>query len=179
MDILFPPPQFASKPPESIALIRDVLMAILEDDDSYATWSSTSNAYYDRMAKCIEKDDAQLADDIKSMAAAIRARYRTNIQHELYTHQVPMHRTLDPSVETALEDACCVCLQNLNSYKKVVRLRSRDPEQACGHFLHQDCMARLIPGAQTGSVSCPMCRANLGYTPVLRWYDMERATPEF
>ena len=177
MDILIPS-RFA-KPSELTALIRAVLTSILEDDDSYATWSSASNSYYDRVAKRIEADDPDLAADIKSIASVIRARYRTHIQHDLNVHEVPINRIIEPAVEAALDDACCVCLQPLKSFKKVVRLRSRDPQQICGHFLHEDCMARLRPGAHSGTVSCPMCRANLGRAPVLTWHDMERAIPKF
>jgi hypothetical protein len=176
MDILLP--RFAAKQPESISLIRGVLMAVLEDDDSYATWSSSSNNYYDRVAKQIEADDHALALNIKSIAREIRAKYRTHIEHELHVHEVPVHRQIDAAVTSALDDNCCVCLQSLKSYKKVVRLRSRDSESSCGHFLHSECMTRLKP-SETGHVSCPMCRANLGRPPIHTWCDMERAAPRF
>jgi hypothetical protein len=177
MDILIPS-RFA-KPLESTALIRAVLTSILEDDDSYATWSSGSNAYYDRVAKRIEIDNPDLANDIKSIASKIRATYRTHIQHDLNVHEVPINRIIEPSVEEALDDACCLCLQPLKSFRKIVRLRSRDPQYVCGHFLHEECASRLRPGAHSSKISCPICRADLGRAPILTWFDMERAIPRF
>jgi len=154
-------------------------MAVLEDDDSYATWSSSSNDYYDRIAKQIEADDHELALNIRSIAREIRVKYRTHIEHELYVHEVPLHRQIDPTVMSALDDNCCVCLQSLKSYKKVARLRSRDSEVTCGHFLHFECLKQIKPSSETGHVSCPMCRANLGRPPIRTWHDMERVAPKF
>ncbi len=179
MDILFPRFVASTSSSQSTALIRDILIAILEDDDSYATWSSGSNAYYDRVAKKIEADDPSLVSNIKSIANVIRARYRTHIEHELNVHDVPLHRATELSVETALDDACCICLQPLKSFRKVVRLRPRDSQEMCGHFLHEECMNKLKPSSETGSFSCPMCRANLGRAPISTWYDTERAIPKF
>jgi hypothetical protein len=177
MDLIVPGLQ--PRGAESTGLIRNVLMAIMEDEDSIPTWSSGANAYYDRLAKLVETRDLALATTIQSAATMVRERYRTHLEHELLLHEVPLHKKQDPEVTEALEDDCCVCLRPLKSFKKLARLRPRAEGSAtCGHFLHAECMQKLKPGA-TGSVSCPMCRADLGRRPLLMWFDLERAKPQF
>lgn len=158
------------------AIIRQLVTIILDTDSWVPTWSTNSMTYYDRIAMHIDKHNDLIKNHIEDLVMAVRETYRPYQEHDYHVQRVPITRQTDPIIEDKLSEDCCVCLRPLRGMQKISRLRGLTRQ--CGHFLHDECLAKIVPDTD-GNVRCPTCRESLGKRPLRIFVDMENDVPLF
>jgi len=155
-------------------MARRMAMSILDPEEHILdlTLFQGSSEYYDRVARSMIKD-SELIQDMQDMIARVRRRYMSFVEYSKFIQSLePERRRVEYS------DVCCCCHESLNTWRRVVRLKSvsRDPHD-CGHVIHHECSKYLKPN-DSGTLSCPMCRADLGAT-LSFWYDTASDVPRY
>lgn len=151
-------------------LVKCVAISVLEHDS--VTFLQGASEYYDRIAADITNDPETLAM-FEALVHRLRHRYASMLEHSKYVYSLPLTR------QTPIcSDICCCCHEPLDSWRRVVRLKaaSGTPSE-CGHLIHHGCAKRLKPD-DSGHLSCPMCRSDLGRSLVF-WYDLAGKQPAF
>jgi hypothetical protein len=159
---------------ELLSTVKTVIMASLDDESWLSTWNIGSSQYYTRLAHHICEKDKLLVGCIKDMMTLLRSTYRSYIEHQQHIALVPLTR----QQSEFLTDKCCICLNDLGDWRRVIRLKSSNENpKECGHRLHASCAAKMHIG-RDGMFRCPVCRATIG--PNLRhWGDTENKQPLF
>lgn len=173
-------PDLASETPhtsredELHQLIKSVSVSILEPEEHAfnSVFLQGGTEYYDRVTASL-MEDKNTMDLFLELVKRIRQSY---ISFAEYSKLVNM---IDPRREPIeYNDICCCCHEPLDSWRRVVRLRSAsgDPQECC-HAIHHECFKKLKP-TESGTVLCPLCRTSLGDSPSF-WYDTSTDVPRF
>ena len=164
-----------TKEDEMMHLVKTVLTVIL-DDESIPTWSMGSEQYYRKLTDHVFKNDEELIEKIKDIAAMTRATYRSYPEFSNLQALVSCERETEGN---GVDDVCCVCLQPLcNTWQKVIRLRTVDNDPCkCAHRLHKTCAMHLHLDEE-GDLHCPLCRETVQHLP-RQWIDQESKIPRF